>query len=499
MPGPTRLGLYKAIGGEMNKASTWATIKSRVNDFFTKNYGSILLPWEVYQWKNSAQTFIEEGYSKNSTVYHAIDKIASKCGEIPLKLYRIQNGKKMEVENHALLDVLYNPNPVMNTYAQFVQAWVSYLKLTGNAYLYREVQAIELDDSQKEVFVVPSQYVQAYYDNLGRPEKYVIQKTKTDKETIIPSKDKKTALYATRLFNPNLNEGGQSPISPLRYAILLLNETAEYAVNFVRNRCTPPGVLSTEQQLTPEQRSQLEKHLRDRYAGSQSPNAGVPLVLWGGLTYQAMTGSGTEQVAVYEGQLDKERETARTLGVPPVLLGIPGDSTYNNILEAKKDFVLSTCVPLMNMLAASLSNWLLVGGSDEKLYLEPSIEELPEIVEYRAQSLKEINEIDYLSINEKRSLTGFDDMEENADADVYNDVFIDASKVLASDYDLFSGLDLEDEEDPDDDPDEDEEEIEEEDDEETDDDNDEDTDDEDEEDDESKSFNGGIVFRSKNA
>ena len=132
--------------------------------------------------------------------------------------------------------------------------------------------------------------------------------------------------------------------------------------------------------------------------------------------------------AVYEGQLDKEREAARTMGVPPVLLGLPGDSTYTNQLEAKKDFIMSTCLPLMQMFAASISNWLLVEGSDERLYLEPSIEELPEIVEYRANSLKEINDIDYLSLNEKRKLTGYDHRE----GDVYEDLFIDASKILAS-------------------------------------------------------------------
>jgi hypothetical protein len=112
------------------------------------------------------------------------------------------------------------------------------------------------------------------------------------------------------------------------------------------------------------------------------------------------------------------------------LLGIPGDSTFNNLLEAKREFVLSTCRPLMMMFAQSLNNWLLDTTKDQALFLEPDIDDLPEIREWRMQSWEKVDNLKSASINEKRQLMGFDTKE----GDVYDDVFVPNGVVLASDF-----------------------------------------------------------------
>ena len=52
------------------------------------------------------------------------------------------------------------------------------------------------------------------------------------------------------------------------------------------------------------------------------------------------------------------REIALALGVPPMLLGIPGDNTYSNYQEATRTFWRPTVLPLVNRTAKSLSAWL---------------------------------------------------------------------------------------------------------------------------------------------
>ena len=59
------------------------------------------------------------------------------------------------------------------------------------------------------------------------------------------------------------------------------------------------------------------------------------------------------------------REIALAFGVPPMLLGIPGDNTYANYREANLAFWRQTVLPLVGRFAASFSGWLgpAFGGS----------------------------------------------------------------------------------------------------------------------------------------
>jgi HK97 family phage portal protein len=52
------------------------------------------------------------------------------------------------------------------------------------------------------------------------------------------------------------------------------------------------------------------------------------------------------------------REIALAFGVPPQLLGIPGDNTYANYREANLAFWRQTVLPLVRKTASALSAWL---------------------------------------------------------------------------------------------------------------------------------------------
>ena len=52
------------------------------------------------------------------------------------------------------------------------------------------------------------------------------------------------------------------------------------------------------------------------------------------------------------------REIALAFGVPPMLLGIPGDYTYANYAEANRAFYRQTVLPLLGRTAAAFGDWL---------------------------------------------------------------------------------------------------------------------------------------------
>ena len=61
---------------------------------------------------------------------------------------------------------------------------------------------------------------------------------------------------------------------------------------------------------------------------------------------------------VTESKRQAARDIALVPGVPPMLLGIPGDNTHGNYQEANRAFWRHTVLPLTARTLQALSNWL---------------------------------------------------------------------------------------------------------------------------------------------
>ena len=81
------------------------------------------------------------------------------------------------------------------------------------------------------------------------------------------------------------------------------------------------------------------------------------MLLEGGLDWKSM-GLSPKDMDFIEAKHVAAREIALALGVPPMLLGIPGDNTYSNFQEATRTFWRQTVLPLVTRSAKALSNWL---------------------------------------------------------------------------------------------------------------------------------------------
>ncbi len=104
------------------------------------------------------------------------------------------------------------------------------------------------------------------------------------------------------------------------------------------------------------------------------------------------------------------REIALAFGVPPMLLGLPGDNTYSNYQEANRAFYRQTILPLASKVASSIARWLSEYG-EEQMELFPDLDGIPALASERESQWKRVSEADFLSTTEKREMLGLSSFE----------------------------------------------------------------------------------------
>lgn len=214
--------------------------------------------------------------------------------------------------------------------------------------------------------------------------------------------------------NPVDQWRGLAPTFPASPLIDAMNAGSEWNAALLQNAAQPSGILSTTEMLTDEQHARLTKTLNERMMGSE--NARRPVVLEGGLSWTSlsMTPSDLEWT---EGNRENARQIALAYGVPPVLLGIPGDSTYSNLREARLALFDDTIIPLIRLFADEMNAWLVPHFGDG-IELVPDIDGI-EALAYRIErKVEALKSADWLSINEKRAEMGYEAIDPDMGGDL---------------------------------------------------------------------------------
>ncbi len=173
------------------------------------------------------------------------------------------------------------------------------------------------------------------------------------------------------------------------------------------NAARPSGAIvykgmDGQGQLTNDQYDRLLSEMESHHQGAR--NAGRPMLLEGGLDWKPMGFSPSDM----EFQKTKEaaaREIAIAFGVPPMLMGIPGDATYANYQEANRAFYRLTVLPLVQRVTAAVSHWL-SGFTGEAVDLRPDLDQIPALAVERDQQWARVGAADFLTAAEKRVLLG---------------------------------------------------------------------------------------------
>jgi HK97 family phage portal protein len=129
------------------------------------------------------------------------------------------------------------------------------------------------------------------------------------------------------------------------------------------------------------------------------------MVLEGGLDWRAMSYAPSE-MDFSNMRNAAAREIALAFGLPPMLLGLPGDNTYANYREANLAFWRQTVLPLVSRTAQDLTRWL-APRFGENLRVSYDADAVDALAEERQSIWDRLNAATFLSVNEKRAAAGY--------------------------------------------------------------------------------------------
>jgi HK97 family phage portal protein len=342
--------------------------------------------------------FAREGFMQNPILYRAVRMVAEAAASVPLLLYRGED----EIADHPLLDLLARPNPGASS-ADLLEAWYGYLLVSGNAYM----EALAVGAGIRELHALRPDRMKVVPGPGGWPEAF---ECVTDGKTwriageAVPGVAR---ILHIKLFHPLSDHYGLSPIEAAAQAIDIHNTTSRWNKALLDNSARPSGALvytARDGSLTAEQYDRLKAELEQGFQGAA--RAGRPLLLEGGLDWKSMSLTPRDMDFI-EAKHVAAREIALALGVPPMLLGIPGDNTYSNYQEATRTFWRSTVLPLVSRTAKAISGWLSPAYGAPPLELRADLDAIDALGTEREALWTRINAATFLTDDEKRAAVGY--------------------------------------------------------------------------------------------
>ena len=337
------------------------------------------------------------GFLGNPIGFRAVTLIAEAAAALPLVLQDCD--RRYEV--HPVLDLIRQPNPAQGR-AELFEAVYGQLLLSGNAYLEAVPGAGALPG---ELHVLRSDRMALVPGADGWPVAY--DYTVGSRRHRFEMTAEVSPICHIRTFHPQDDHYGFSPMQAAAVAVDVHVAASRWSKALLDNAARPSGAIiyrgaDGQSALTPDQYDRLVSEMEANHQGAR--NAGRPMLLEGGLDWKPMGFSPSDM----EFQQTKEaaaREIAIAFGVPPMLMGIPGDATYANYPEANRAFFRLTVLPLAAKVTAAVSHWL-AGFSASAVELKPDLDQVPALAVERDQQWARVGAADFLTMAEKRALLG---------------------------------------------------------------------------------------------
>ena len=345
------------------------------------------------------------GFLGNPVGYRAVRLISEAAAALPL----VVQDTERRYEAHPLMALLDRPNPVQGR-AELFEALYAQLLLTGNAYL----EAVTDDaGALRELHVLRADRVKVVPGADGWPVAY---------DYIVGNRAHRFAMQGgrgpichIRAFHPSDDHYGLSPLEAASGAIEVHNAASRWSRALLENAARPSGAIIYRGEngagtLSPEQFERLQSEMESYHQGAR--NAGRPMLLEGGLDWKPM-GFSPSDMEFHRTKEAAAREIAVAFGIPPMLLGIPGEATYANYQEAHRAFYRLTVLPLAARVTASVAHWLsdFVPGD---VVLRPDLDQVPALAQERDAQWRRVAEADFLTPSEKRALLGLPPLVEGA-------------------------------------------------------------------------------------
>jgi HK97 family phage portal protein len=331
------------------------------------------------EWPRTYEAQVRDAYGGNAVAQRAVKLVAEAVAGAPLE------ASDPAIER--LVGAL-----------GFLEAVAAQMLLHGNAFV---AVLRDADGGVAELFPLRPDRVRVELDAGGWPAAYRYQVG--ERVTRFPADPVKPEVVHLRSFNPLDDHYGMGCLAVAASAVAIHGAAARWHKALLDNAARPSGALVYDpgdgSAMSAEQWARLKGEMEASFSGAG--NAGRPMLLEGGLKWQPLSLSpadmdfqGTKAAAA--------REIALAFGVPPMLIGLPGDATYANYREANRALWRLTVLPMAGMILGGLSGALRGWWPDARVVVD--LDRVPALAEERAMLWKSVSAADWLSDDEKRAL-----------------------------------------------------------------------------------------------
>ena len=337
------------------------------------------------------------GFMANPVGFRAVRLIAEAAAALPL----VFQDADRRYDLHPLVGLLSRPNGAQGR-AELFEALYGQLLLSGNGYLEA---VMGTDRLPGELHVLRSDRMAAVPGADGWPVAY--EYTVGARKLRFDMTGPVAPVCHLKSFHPQDDHYGFSPLQAAAVAIDVHNSASAWSKALLDNAARPSGAIvykgvDGQGSLSSDQYDRLVSEMESYHQGAR--NAGRPMLLEGGLDWKPMGFSPSDM----EFQKTKEsaaREIATAFGVPPMLMGIPGDATYANYQEANRAFYRLTVLPMATRVTAAVAHWL-SGFTGEVVEIRPDLDQVPALAAERDQQWARVGAATFLSDAEKRAILG---------------------------------------------------------------------------------------------
>lgn len=284
-----------------------------------------------------------------STVYACVYKIASTLSSLGVSLY-LANGRNREklTAHSAFRAVAVSPNSEVTAF-NFWETIIADALLRGCGYA---VIQRGVGGAVESLHIVPSENVQR--TEIGGKTMY-----KLHDGMVIDGED---MLEICNLY-------GMSPIQLHRDNLGLARSAQDYGSQYFANGGQMTGVLSSEQPLNNEQVGIMQQSWN-----ASASNAGTKLLPFG-FKYQRI-GIPPEEAQFIQTRKFQAEEICRIFSVPPALVQLESQTTYNNVEQQNLMFARHTVMPWAKRIEQELNRKLLTTMEQGNTYFKFELNDL---------------------------------------------------------------------------------------------------------------------------
>lgn len=351
--------------------------------------------------KWNARAFYDEGYLKNPVIYMCVEEIAKAIAGLKIEVWRGDDA----LEDHAIIDLLRQPNPTMSGNALIKAMFVDYL-ISG------EMSCVQypLGGRAVEMWHIDPRGVTVNAGSGGIASGYVYEKN--GKKTTFPMTGGTTPradLFFYKRYNPEDYWRGMSPMVAAAVAGDTHNAGMVWNYSLLKNGAKPSGAFVYDEAPDEESQSRLREWIDTMLSGGK--NAGRPVLLTGGGKWQQMSLSPMD-MDFKVSMTEAKKLIAGVYGVPLPLVDTEA-TTFANMEAAKERFYIDTVIPLAEEFLQAFGNWLLSPYGDG-LSLKIDKDEIPALESVRNRKfdrvLKALN-AGLILPEEAREEIGYDPMD----------------------------------------------------------------------------------------